>query len=968
MTLRLSPQVDEWIDRHRDVRFRFEGREYHGFVGDTVSSALWANGVRVLGRSFKYHRPRGIYSLADLDVNAIVETASETNIRADITSLREGMDLRAVNTRGGVLGDRLAILDRFGKFTPVGFYYKAFHTPRRLFPFYERRIREIAGLGTVNTSKKTAPTPKDYAHTDVLVVGAGPAGMAAALAAADRGVHVTLVERSPHVGGTLCYERAGELPLAAAQEWRCRVGSHPRIELRTSTVVAGHYADRWLALVGEQRLTKARASAVVVASGGYPQPAVFRNNDLPGVMLASAAQRLIYHYAVRPCTQAVVLTANADGYGAALDLEAGGVAVVAIVDLRLDGDSSLAAELCRDRGIPIRLGEGIYEAVPARGKRGVRAVRLCSVSPNESARRLTKDIACDGVALSVGWAPADELLRMVKTRMDYCEALHQFVPTECPLGVYAAGRVNGLYGGVDSVVDDGRQAGETAARFACGAEMASARQVARTGPARSLADPFLPHPRGKEFVDFDEDLQLKDFANSFQEGFDNIELLKRYSTFGMGPSQGKHSNLNALRLLCQARGESLVGKSLTTARPFTASVSLAHLAGRIFTPLRRTALHARHEALGARFMYVGNWLRPEYYETAGLSRAASIAAEATTVREKVGLIDLGTLGKIEINGPNAVAFIERIYTGRFAKLKVGDSRYGAACDESGVLVDDSVVARLGEERFYVSATSSGAEAIYREFQRLVIEWGLNVTLNNATNHYAALNIAGPLARRVLRDVTDIELDAERFPYLAVREGEVAGVPARVLRVGFVGELSYEIHVPAGGMLAVWDALIEKGRQAGIRAFGVEAQRLLRLEKGHIIVGHDTDGLTNPFEAEVGWAVKMDKPFFVGQRSLAILQQKPRLRTLVGFVLSTDHRGPIPQECHLVIDGEEIIGRVTSVSHSPTLGHVIGLAYVPPTSSTPGTEFFIRVDGCLVSAHVVELPFYDPKGERQQVDP
>ena len=476
---------------------------------------------------------------------------------------------------------------------------------------------------------------------------------------------------------------------------------------------------------------------------------------------------------------------------------------------------------------------------------------------------------------------------------------------------------------------------------------------------------MVSHPAGKNFIDLDEDLQLKDYENAAQEGFDSPELLKRYATFGMGPSQGKHSNLLSVRILTRIRGETMVGRQLTTARPFTTPVTLGALAGRIFTPVRRTPTHSCHRALGAKFMYAGNWLRPEYYPNAGFSREECIAEEVLSVRKRVGLIDLGTLGKLEVCGRDAARFLERIYTGRFRKLQVGMSRYGVMCDESGTIIDDGMLGRLGESHFYVSTTSTGSDAVYREFQRWALQWGLDVFLINATSHYGALNLAGRFSRTVLQPLTDVDLAPEAFPYLGIREGQVAGVKARLSRVGFVGELGYEIHVQADGAIAVWQALMEAGHSFGIRPFGIEAQRLLRLEKSHLIIGQDTDGLTHPFEAGLGWAVKMKKRFFVGQRSLAILRGKNLTRILVGFTLSGNTAGPRPKECHLVVEKDRIAGRVTSVCFSPTLRQVIGLAYVRPDQAELGTKFQIRVDkGVIVEATVTATPFYDPGNLRQ----
>lgn len=970
MSERLDPQPGERIDRKQPVSFAFEGRRYQGYRGDTISTALWASGVRVLGRSFKYHRPRGIFSLCDLDCNALAENRDSTNLRMDTTLIEPGLEIRAVNTWGGVQSDLYRFTELFAPFLPVGFYYKTFHRPRSLFPFFERRMRRIAGLGKIHPDQRLQATPKRYDFCDLVVIGSGPTGLSAAIAAAELGLKVLLVETDRLPGGTLSFQLQGE-PEARGllDQLLCKATALPNLEIRTGTTAVGCYTDRWVALIDSRRLTKLRARSVVVAAGCYEQLAVFRNNDLPGIMLASAAQRLIYQYAVKPFRQALVLTANIDGYRAAVDLHRAGVKIALVSDLRPQGETSNWREKVADLHIPIRTGTSIHEALPASGKRTIRGARLCSLQGSKDPfLENSEPISCDGIALSVGWSPADGILRQAGGRMGYDESLAQYVPDQLPPGVFAAGRVNGVYALGDQL-EDGLRAGRQAANYLGKALTQAPSETPRRGPAFSHSYPVVPHPRGKNFVDLDEDIQLDDIRNSLQEGFDSAELLKRYSTLGMGPSQGKHSNLNGSRILARLKGESLAATGLTTARPFTSPVPLSHLAGRIFSPQRRTPIHTRHQQLGARFMVAGNWLRPEYYQRPGASRRAVIRAEAEAVRTRVGLVDVGTLGKLEICGPDAVELIERMYTGRFAKLQEGKSRYLLMCDESGMMIDDGVGARLASDRFYVTTTSSASDAVAREMTRWALIWSLQVIVLNLTGTYGAMNLAGPRSLEVLQPLTNIDLDPEAFPYLGVREGQVAGSPARVLRVGFVGEWGYEIHVPADSALGIWDRILESGQTIDIRPFGVEAQRLLRLEKGHLIMGQDSDGLSYPAEAGLEWAVKHDKPFFLGQRSLSILKTRPLKRRLVGFVFPANYEGPVPRECELVIQEGEIAGRITSIAFSPTLKQIIGMAYVHPELSAPGTTVAIRTGGNqLVMARVVKVPFYDPENLRQKQTP
>ncbi|MDX2098901.1 MAG: FAD-dependent oxidoreductase, partial [Leptolyngbyaceae cyanobacterium bins.59] len=1004
MIARLPTIPGEWIDRTQPIDFFFEGTRYQGFQGDTISSALWASGQRLLGRSFKYHRPRGILSFANHDINGLLQSEDALNIRGDVTELVSGLSLKAVNTVGTVANDRYSVLNFFSPFLPVGFYYKAFHQ-KKLFPFWERLIRQTTGLGTVNAKAPRIRTPKRYDFCDGLVIGAGVAGMAAALSIANAGMDVVLVDENARPGGSGGYQLGNSQEQAKqVQELIATIQAHPQIRLYTGTQAAGYYADGWVPLVDRDRLTKMRAKSVIVATGAYEQPAVFHNNDLPGVMLGSAAQRLIYRYAVKPMQRAVVLAANADGYRVALDLAANGVEVGAIVEMRSTLSDRDAVRTLRRLGIPIFTHHCVYEARPNPGRDGVSAVVVCPLNDQDKPQpEFSQTIPCDGLVMSVGWAPAANLLYQAGTKMRFEEQVQQFVPDLLPPGVFACGRVNGVYGFAEKLQDGDRAGREAVASLIPsweGRPQAGVGQGSRlsgdsldigfceheTHPSPSQEGiheehrktlfpqespshpwPIVEHPAGKNFVDFDEDLQYKDFVNAIQEGFDNIELLKRYTTVGMGPSQGKHSNMNALRILARATGKTPGAVGTTTARPFFHPVPLSHLAGRGFTPERETPLHDRHQALGAKFMPAGMWQRPEYYRRSSLSREDCIREEVTAVRTRVGIIDVGTLGKLELRGPDAAELLERIYTGRFAKMKVGTTRYALMLDEAGVVIDDGVVARLGPEHFYFTTTTSGAAVIYRELSRWNTVWRLDCGLVNLTGARSAVNLAGPRSREVLASLTDLDLSGEAFPYLAVRSAQVAGIPALLMRVGFVGEWGYEIHVPANAAPALWDVLMKAGAAFSIRPFGVEAQRLLRLEKGHLIVGQDTDGLTTPFEASLEWAVKLDKPFFIGQRSLQIISQRPPKQKLVGFMLAPEFKGIPPQECHLVIAGNEIAGRVTSIAFSPTLQRYIGLAYVQPQMAEVGKQFSIRgADRTLITATISPIPFYDPENQRQRI--
>ncbi|MDE0174538.1 MAG: 2Fe-2S iron-sulfur cluster-binding protein [Defluviicoccus sp.] len=964
---RLPPSSGERVDRSRSVRFTFEGREFEGFAGDTVASALAANGVSTLSRSFKYRRPRGIFSLADRDTNALVQLPGEPNVPAAVREIEDGMEVLGQNYAGSLERDRGAWIGLFSRFLPVGFYYKAFYRPSGAWQRWEPVFRARAGLGAVDPAARPARFDKKYGYHDAVVVGAGPAGLAAAAAAAAAGADVLLVDDQPAPGGTLTHARFGVD--RAPQEERLRalvaaVEEAPNVEIATGAVCEGWFADDWLAVVQGRRLHKVRAKRTIVATGAMEQPVVFRNNDLPGIVLPSAAQRLIRHYGVRPGNRAVVVTAGRDGYAAALDLLDAGVDVAAIVDLRQHPDPSPEASAVAERRVRIIAGHTPSEA---RGHGRTGRVRALKVSPIAGTGRFGtggETIACDLVCMSAGTMPAAQIACHAGARLVYDRTTSGLRVDRVPHGILVAGAANGRHG-LEPTIADGRRAGRAAAA-ALGLEAEDA-PAAPAGPGRvrNHAWPIFPHRRGKEFVDFDEDLTVRDLTDAVDEGYDDIELVKRYSTVGMGPSQGRHSATNALRIASGAGGGDRAEIGTTTVRPPVSGEKLGVLAGRSFEPVRLTPMHRRHVEAGARTLVAGDWLRPAFYgpET---ERDRLIEEEAAHVRAAVGLIDVSTLGGIEIRGPDAAAFLERMYTFAYRRQPVGRLRYVLMCDAAGTIVDDGVACRLGEEHFYVTATTGGADRVHREMLWHNAQWRLDVDIANVTAAWCGANVAGPLSRETLgRIAPEIDLSTEAFPYLGVREGRVADIPARLLRVGFVGELGYEIHVPAGFGEALWDRLMEAGAADGIRPFGVEAQRLLRLEKGHIIVGQDTDGLTTPMEAGMEWAVRRGKPFFVGGRALDVHDKTPLARKLAGFVLSDADAAP-PEECCLVIRDGEIAGRVTSAMRSPHLGRVVGLAFLLPGDAEPGDRFEIRrSDGGAVSAEVAPLPFYDPDNARQE---
>jgi len=960
MSERLPAPWGRLLDRERTVRFTFEGKSVSGHPGDTVESALLARGNWLLGRSFKYHRPRGPFTLNGDDANTLVQLPDEPNVPAALLPVRDGLEVKGQHYSGSLERDRARINEKFSRFFFVGFYYHAFFRPKGIWNFWEKYIRRAAGLGRVNTQAEHRYYDKQYAFCDVAVVGSGVAGLSAALAAAQSGADTILIEREPLLGGGLNYARFDAEGSAGQRErdaLAAQVEAHPNIRAWTDTQCTGRFGDNLLALVHANRMTKLRAGRVVVATGSIPQPAVFRYNDLPGICAGSGVQRLMRLHGVRPGRRAVCVSGNADGYGVALDLADAGVEVAAVVDLREHATPDPRVDAVHQREIPVHTGAAVLHA-RERDQR-VAGLRVIEQRHLGEANAPGTDFECDLVTIDVGVTPAISLIAHAGGDVSYSETTHGLTIRSLPPGMHAAGSVAGPCT-LESARDEGTAAGRAAAE---GAEAVVPDAVDRDGPENS-AWPIFPHPQGKEFVDLDEDLTITDLRNAVREGFQSIELVKRYSTVGMGPSQGRTAAVNAVRITADELGQSVEGARASTNRPPAIPEKFGHLAGRGFDPVRYTAIHQRHVEAGAQMMVAGAWLRPAYY---GRDRERSMNEEVRAVRGNVGLIDVSTLGGLEVRGSDAAEFMNRMYTFAYKKQPTDRSRYLLMTDDTGSIVDDGVAARFAEDHFYVTATTGGVENVYRRMLWWNAQWCLDVDITNVTAAYAGINIAGPNARKVMQKLdSDINFSAEAFPYIEARTGQIEGIPVRALRVGFVGELGYELHCPAGFGEALWDLLSEAGREFGIRPFGVEAQRTLRLEKGHIIVGQDTDNLTHPEEAAMGWAVQRKKPFHVGAPAIAAREQHAPTRRLVGFRLPAD-TDPLPEESHLVIDGERITGRVTSIAWSPSLGYPIGLAFVAPDATKIGTPFTIKAQGGkTIEAEVVSAPFYDPDNERQNL--
>lgn len=949
-----SWNASEVINRTSTLTFTFNGKSITAHPGDTIASALAANGVQVISRSFKYHRPRGLLCCAGHCPNCLVQIGPEMNVRACMTPAEEGLQVETQNAWPSLENDIMSLTQLGDELLPVGFYYKTFIRPKALWPVYEKVLRNAAGLGKLDVDAPPEDYDKEYLHGDVAVVGGGPAGMAAAVAAAEQGARVLLFDENPVLGGHQRFvrERGAEI-----ENLRSKIENLENIQVFTGTTVLGWWEENWMPAVQGNRLFKIRAGAVVFATGAYEQPLVFENNDLPGIMLGSAVQRLINLYGVLPGKRAVVITANEDGWNVAQDLRAAGAAVT-VVDERETDRTPFAR----------------YTVQAARGKKVVREAVIMPVNGGE-----TKTLPCDLLVISVGWTPANGLLVQAGGQVKYDEARHEFLPVSLPEGIFAAGRVNGTHD-LAAQVTEGTRAGLGAASFAGYGDTAEAGENAREAgrmnePVRTSARVITPG-EGKQFICFCEDVTQKDLKTAIAEGYNSVELLKRYSTISMGPCQGKMCSANTVHLCARENGWTVAETGTTTARPPMTPVKLGALAGQNMEPVRYSPVHEWHGhaergARKAKMLVAGLWLRPEHY--------GDPVAEVKAVRERVGVIDVSSLGKLKMTGPGVPNLLDKLYVNKWQNLGVGRVRYGVMCNDEGVVTDDGVTGRLGEFEWLTTTTSSGASGVYEYIQWWVQSgWGDGVHVTNVTEDFAAFNLAGPRSRDVLAKVagvsTDGDVSNEAFPYMHVRQMEVAGVMCNVFRIGFTGELSYEIHVPAGYGLHVWETLMDAGAEFGILPFGLEAQRVLRLEKGHIIVGQDTDALTDPISADMAGLVKHDKPNFLGNRPLARIAKNGPKQKLVGFKMV--QAGVVPEEGLQIVrpkDGQnanthyqnlEIIGWVTSCRFSPTLNEVIGLCWLPAkVAEEEGATFTIRREGQLVEARVHHGAFYDVEGTR-----
>ena len=968
------------VDRTKPLKFTFNGKHLNGMQGDTLASALLANDQMLVGRSFKYHRPRGVVAAGAEEPNGLVNLGLggkfEPNQRITTTALADGMTARSQNHWPSLEFDVGAINARLARFLPAGFYYKMFIHPRSFWKhIYEPFIRQSAGLGRAPKDRDADIYEHFHAHVDVLVVGGGIAGLAAALRAGQAGARVLLIEQTADWGGRAAVDQ----PLVEgvkAQDWiNSTVQALENMEyvsLRLNCMGAGVYdhgyvlAYEQLTGTGDQprhRLWRIRTAKTITATGAIERPLSFSGNDLPGVLLAAALRDYVVNFGVSIGDRTVVVTNNDDAYRTAIVLHQAGLTVPAVLDARPVADGPLV-RTARDLGIRVLTGTGI---AGVNGAKRVTGVAICAQA-GEGA--VLEEIACDAVAMSGGWSPVVHLWSHCGGKLLWDEELALFRPDpdRPPTGADGTGFVQAV-GAANGVL----RSGPIMAEAGLSGEDAEETPLL---PVWIMPQGAGYKLRSKMWLDYQNDVKVTDVQLAAREGYESVEHAKRYTTLGMATDQGKLSNINGLAVLSNALSVTIPQTGTTTFRPPYTPISMGAIGGvargELFQPVRKTPLHGWHEANGAEFEPVGQWRRPYAFLRPAETTHEAVNREVKNTRQALGLLDASTLGKLVVKGPDAGRFLDMLYTNVMSSLPVGKCRYGLMCSENGFLIDDGVVARLSEDSWLCHTTTGGADRIHAHMEDwLQCEWwDWQVYVANVTEQFAQMAVVGPNARKLLEKLGGMDVSKEALPFMQWADGTLGGVQARVFRISFSGELSYEIAVPAAQGRAFWDMLLEQGAEFGAMPYGTECLHVLRAEKGFIMIGDETDGTVIPQDLNLGWAISKKKPDYLGKRAQERSHMAdPNRWKLVG--LETLDGSVIPDGAYAVGEGrnangqKNTIGRVTSTYYSANLGRGIAMGLVLHGPNRMGEVIeFARLDGSMLKARIVDQVFYDKAGDKQ----
>lgn len=987
------------IDRRRKIRFQFNGKSYYGYEGDTLASALLANGVHFVARSWKYHRPRGIMTAGVEEPNAIVqlETGAYTvpNAKATEIPLYDELQASSVNVSPSLAQDKMAVVQKFSRFLPAGFYYKTFMWPQKYWPRFEEKIRELAGLGVAPKARDADRYEKQFMHADILVVGAGPAGLAAALAAGKGGARVILLDDQAEAGGTLLSSDE-TIDGVKAVQWVAgmmqALAELPNVKVFLRTTAFG-YQDHNLVTACQrltdhlplaerkgtrERILKIRARQVILATGAHERPLVFANNDLPGIMLSGAIASYVNRYAILPGKSALIFTNNDEGYRAAIALKQHG-ANVTVIDARPVSGGTLP-QRAHGLGVSILFESVVVEAFSEQFDHHIEKVSVAAYRKGHLGE-VVATLCCDLLGVSGGWNPVVHLFAQSGGKAVWSEEKACFVPGVSVQEQASVGAAKG-----DFLLAEALAGGQEVANAALGKlglpaappmawELDEYRENAIL-PLWLIGDRAQMGQGEKQFVDFQNDVSAADIYLAAREGYQSVEHVKRYTALGFGTDQGKLGNINGMAILAEALQQTIPQTGTTTYRPNYTPVTFGALAGRelgdFFEPVRTTCIHAWHEVHGAVFEDVGNWKRPLYYALDNEDMQAAVRRECLAVRNGVGILDASTLGKIDVQGPDAAEFLNRMYTNAWNKLGIGKCRYGLMLDENGMVFDDGVNIRLGENHYLLSTTTGGAARVMQWMEKwLQTEWPeLKVHLASLTDHYSTFAVAGPNARKVLQKVChDIDFAAEQFPFMSFREGHIMNVPVRIMRISFSGELCYEVNVPSNYGRAVWDTLIQAGQEFDITPYGTEAMHVLRAEKGFIIVGQDTDGSMTPADLGMDGLVAKTKDF-IGKRSLSRSHTAGSGRKQFVGLLSEDPQQVLPEGAQVLREETiqrpaPMLGQVTSSYYSPTLERSIALAVIKDGFSLMGSTVVVwSAQTGFIKAQVCSPVFFDEEGSRQ----
>jgi len=961
-TLRINPA--------QHIQFNFAGKSYQGVEGDTIAGALYANGTRIFSRSLKYHRPRGLYSLDGECSNTCMEVNSIPNVRTENTLLTKGMTVKAQNVKGTPDTDLMGFMDRMDWAMPAGFYYRTMHKPAQVWPVALKQVRKVAGIGKISPDfQMQGAFDEMYPAADVCVVGGGPAGMLAAVAAGEKGLRVILLEARPWLGGFFDYRSTPykeDTPLyQRSRQLAQRIGQMPNVRIFSHTAMVGAYNNNLITAFqvgGEsdhfaERYIEIRAQSVVVATGCIERPLLFENNERPGVMQIGCVHRLAHTYGILAGRRAVFSIGHDLGLEAASDLFDQGLKILCVADIREDGQNAGLVAKLQERNIPYMSG---WVATTAHGKTTVDGVTL---STNQGT--LHKEFECDLLVASAGLTPVSGALTMAQASLEFDHHTGFFLPKNLPAKMHAAGRMLGL-SHPWSIETSGTLAGLKAAAD-CGeavdGEIIEIRQnlTSLPGPAKGCKMVMAPVKGRKTFICFDEDTTIKNIKQALEMGFDAAELIKRFTAAGTGPGQGGIPGHNLPLFVAQYHADSTVSARPTTVRAPLVPTLIATYAGRNHDMCKRTPMHESQKTAGGIMHRIGVWRRARYF-----SQDFTCREEIENVRSNVGMLDASTLGKFKLWGPDALKALQRVYVGDLSKIAEGKIKYSAMCNDDGCIVDDGVVVKRAENEYYFTTSTGRAGSTVEWFRYHTRYDGWDYNLVNLTDGLGVINLAGPNARKVLEKIADADVSNDAFPFAAYREFTIKKeIPVRSMRLGFVGELSYELHVASSYMQALWELLEEAGQEFGMRNFGLEVQNVLRLEKGHIIIGAESEIRTTLNDVGLGflWSRKKPAAKTVGAVALQQTEKQPDRLKLVGFKMENPSRAP--RDGSIVVENN-VKGYVCTARRSFTLNESVGLALVDAALAQEGRRLQIYEDECegqLLHATVVPTPFYDPEGKR-----